>query len=461
MKDEIIEGMPVLYLTIDDLEKDGVDTISFVANPATKTKWYAFSEEYQFINNEKRIVTAPVMLADVPIRRDGHFVKFSKETILDMRNKYFMQNKIHRVNENHDSNKMVEGVYMVESFILDDRIDMSLFPNLTKGTWMASFYISDEDYWNDVIKAGRFSGFSLEGHFSPKKPKNTMNLLERLKSLFAETVKEDKWEDMKTADDRIIRVYSLENGGQKVKEITENGEVDVNDSSITLEDGTSLEITNSIITNIIPLEADMYPKKEKDNMKEENKEEKFSVEEFMEMLNCRCTGGERLQIRKFEKEDGKFEFSIEKELCKFANVMRTDGVAIYYEGEELIVGETPLFLDEALTEPAPDGEHELEGGLKATVEGGILVDLVEIETEETESEVEAKSYDKKMEVAFSEIMEQLKTMSSEIKSIKTENENLKTRVQKFAAEPSDKETKTTPTITGMSKEDKLKFFAKR
>ena len=64
-------------------------------------------------------------------------------------------------------------------------------------------------------------------------------------------------------------------------------------------------------------------------------------------------------------------------------------------------------------------------------------------------------------MAFSEIMEQLKTMSLEIKSIKTENENLKTRVQKFAAEPSDKETKTTPTITGMSKEDKLKFFAKR
>lgn len=77
-----------------------------------------------------------------------------------------------------------------------------------------------------------------------------------------------------------------------------------------------------------------------------------------------------------------FNKEVETEM---ANVMRIDGVAIYYEGTELVEGETKLFLDEEMTKPAPDGEHELEGGLIVNLKDGILLSVKE-KMEEKEDE---------------------------------------------------------------------------
>jgi len=120
-------------------------------------------------NDEKRIITAPVMLAETEILRYNpsigkYFVKFSEETIMKMMKKYFKDNKIHRVNEEHDPTRVAKGVYMIESFIVGDRTKSELYPDLPKGSWVASFYIEDEDYWEKIKKEG-FTGFSLEGFF--------------------------------------------------------------------------------------------------------------------------------------------------------------------------------------------------------------------------------------------------------------------------------------------------------
>jgi hypothetical protein len=129
-------------------------------------------EKFETINEEKRIVSSPVMLAETEILRYSpeigkYYVKFSKETIEKMMKKYFKENKIHKVNLNHDPKSKQDKIYMIESYIVGDRNKSNLFSDLPDGTWVASFLVENEEVW-EKIKDGTFQGFSLEGYFVDK-----------------------------------------------------------------------------------------------------------------------------------------------------------------------------------------------------------------------------------------------------------------------------------------------------
>jgi hypothetical protein len=163
----------IIYLDIEEEDMySGIDAISFVDSPAIEMEWEAFSKPKQKFetNNEKQIVTSPVMLAETPIYRHSeelgdYYVKFSADTIFKMRNKYIMDGRQHEVNLDHDSKRPVKDVYMVESFIVGDKVESKLFSDLPQGTWVASFYIPDKEKWDKIVKGGEFKGFSLEGFF--------------------------------------------------------------------------------------------------------------------------------------------------------------------------------------------------------------------------------------------------------------------------------------------------------
>lgn len=166
--------IPVVELLMDlnDMEH-GLGAISFVENPAIDLDWMMFSSDklHTFeLEEEERIIHSPIMLADTNIYRVSqlygeYFVKFSKDTIKNMMIKYFKDNRIHQVNENHDSKRKVDNVYMVESYIVGDRNTSNSFKDIPKGSWVASFYVEDKDYWNNVVKSENFKGVSLEGRF--------------------------------------------------------------------------------------------------------------------------------------------------------------------------------------------------------------------------------------------------------------------------------------------------------
>jgi hypothetical protein len=169
-----LQQTPVYYL--EDVE--GLSAISFVNNPATQLEWFKFSEETKFEfekNQMERIVTGPIMLAETPIWRKelNGYVKFSAEEIKKMAKKTFMKNNF-KFNENHDQSKPISGVHLIESFFITDKTKSSLYENLPEGTWMGSFFIEDEDYWDDVIMNGNFKGFSLEGNFKPVLDENVV-----------------------------------------------------------------------------------------------------------------------------------------------------------------------------------------------------------------------------------------------------------------------------------------------
>ncbi len=192
----------IIYLDIeDDNMYSGMDAISFVDEPATQIDWHAFNKQEKeakkkelfTTNMVQRIVTSPVMLAETEIYRYSqelgeYYVKFSAETIRRMRNKYMMEGKQNMINLNHDATKRVQDVFMVESYITGDKVKSELF-DVPDGTWIASFYIANDKYWNEFVMSGEFNGFSLEGAFIENY--ESMNL-EKKKDLMKEIMESEK-----------------------------------------------------------------------------------------------------------------------------------------------------------------------------------------------------------------------------------------------------------------------------
>lgn len=166
MEDNILN----YYLYIDD--ESGISKVSLVKHPAVQYDFLLFNEAVKFTSDdEQKIVTGVVMLADVPILRISpirgkHYVTFSKETIKKMVLKYFKEGRIYNVNLEHSIN--ADGIYMFESYIVDRSRGINPpkeFANVPDGSWMGSYKIENDEVWND-IKVGKFNGFSIEGAFN-------------------------------------------------------------------------------------------------------------------------------------------------------------------------------------------------------------------------------------------------------------------------------------------------------
>lgn len=178
-------NLPVYALEIStDLnDQSEVDFVALVDNPAIQRNFLAFNEQKQFKfeiqSEEKQIISGPLMLADTPIYRNDkngeYYVTFSPQTIEQIVQKFFQKGFQNNVNLMHDANQQVQGVTMFESFIVDPSRGISPmkgFEDAPSGSWFGSFKIDNPSVWEDV-KAGKFSGFSVEGLFNYKKQVDT------------------------------------------------------------------------------------------------------------------------------------------------------------------------------------------------------------------------------------------------------------------------------------------------
>jgi flagellin-like hook-associated protein FlgL len=254
-------------------------------------------------------------------------------------------------------------------------------------------------------------------------------ILTKIKELFSTEV-EKFAADYRTQDGRIIRCYGegLE-VGEMVKEVTEDGEVDIEDGDYTLEDGMVLNIMGGKIENIGEMTDEM---------------EDITVDTDVEM------GDMKDKEEKDEMADG-YKNEIDTKLV--------DGteIRVLTKGDAISVGDMVLVKVGEGYKEAPEGRHEVEGGLVVytDAEGNIN----EIETAQTEERDETG-----MEEVFSAIstlVDEVKSLRGELKTIKEENETLKTRVNKFAAEPSAEPLPTKVEFKSKSKQDILAFMSKR
>ncbi len=87
----------------------------------------------------------------------------------------------------HQDNLKANGVYMIESFIIDSTRGISTpkgFETLSEGSWFGSFKVDNDIIWNDFIKTGTFKGFSVEGFFNNQEAEFSAEEVEKIKALF-------------------------------------------------------------------------------------------------------------------------------------------------------------------------------------------------------------------------------------------------------------------------------------
>jgi hypothetical protein len=83
-----------------------------------------------------------------------------------------------------------------------DRNESKVFPDLPEGSWMATFYIENDEVW-DQIKSGEFNGFSLEGYFIEKYEDDMISRIEEeLESILSSS---------DTDDDKELKIKKLLN----------------------------------------------------------------------------------------------------------------------------------------------------------------------------------------------------------------------------------------------------------
>ena len=129
-------------------------------------------------DEEQKIVTGPLMIADLPIyRRDEdaeYYVVFSAEEIMKIVQRFFKKGYQGKVNLEHS--KPVEGVYMYESYIIDREkgvMPPKGFEDVADGSWFGTFKVDNEKIW-EMVKEGTFKGFSVEGMFRYEKTNETI-----------------------------------------------------------------------------------------------------------------------------------------------------------------------------------------------------------------------------------------------------------------------------------------------
>jgi hypothetical protein len=137
-----------------------------------KQSEYAFATEE---DGDKHILVGPAMIPDMEILRreeDGspYYVKFSKDTIAEIQQKFMMEMRNHDTNLDHQDNSA--SSYVFESWIVEgdpktDKANSVYKLGVPEGSWCVKMKVTDPKVWADV-KAGKYKGFSIEGNFIDK-----------------------------------------------------------------------------------------------------------------------------------------------------------------------------------------------------------------------------------------------------------------------------------------------------
>ena len=194
--------LPIFYATINEslkgleLKEQGIQNIALVDSPAMLTEWLMFSandpQDISFhlteenlaipkrvefkmsLNEEQRIITAPVIIAGLPIYRKINeggvekefYVVYKKDVNMKILQKYMSDGNQKKVKLTHDTHELSKGAFVFEMFMSDESRGISQPKgfNLPDGTIFCSMKINNDDVWSRV-KKGEVNGISLEGFF--------------------------------------------------------------------------------------------------------------------------------------------------------------------------------------------------------------------------------------------------------------------------------------------------------
>lgn len=177
----LYNNLPIYELKLDK-NTDGVYCISLVDFPAIEQDFLVFDaqEEIKFtkVDEEKHIVYGPAMIPDMAIyRRDEsgreYYVKFSKETIAQIAQKFHKDNCIYNISVGHETD--VNDCYVFTSYLIDreNGLDPVQFRNIADGSWIVGVKVDNDDVWNAIKNTDLLRGFSVEVIATPFKMEKT------------------------------------------------------------------------------------------------------------------------------------------------------------------------------------------------------------------------------------------------------------------------------------------------
>lgn len=163
------KGLPLFDIEFSD-ETSVFNNVALVTEPAIMETFIQLSkqEEGQIqlkIDEEKKMVSGPVLIPDQPIYRNQggrqFYIKYSKDTIAKMALNFF---KSHRNTEGNVEHVVpVNGITYFESYLLNKERGLAPkeFENLPDGTWILTAKVENNDVW-DLVKSGELTGFSID-----------------------------------------------------------------------------------------------------------------------------------------------------------------------------------------------------------------------------------------------------------------------------------------------------------
>lgn len=165
------KDIKVVEWLMDDIMGE-LQRISLVSDPAIEEDFMLFSNdkmEFKTVDKDKRVVTGMAMKANMKIaRRDEngelYYGFFSEDTVRQAAQIFFKKKSVSN-NTNLEHEFEIDGIYVFESWIVEDpNNDKSNAIGLksNKGDWMVSMKVDNDTVWNNYIKTGLISGFSVE-----------------------------------------------------------------------------------------------------------------------------------------------------------------------------------------------------------------------------------------------------------------------------------------------------------
>ena len=146
-------------------------------------------QAYSVQSEEKRIVTGPAMLADLPIYRyddirGEYYVTFDADTIWKIAKKFVRNDAYKAVNTDH-ANPVKEGVHMIESYFIDRKrgvMPPTGYEDAKDGSWFLTYLIDNQEIWAKV-KDGEWKGFSVEGLFDMEEQDEVLEMMREITAM--------------------------------------------------------------------------------------------------------------------------------------------------------------------------------------------------------------------------------------------------------------------------------------
>lgn len=257
------DTLPTYELVLNKSEH-GTQFISLVDDPAIQLNWFAFHKHFNLaeITEQKKIAGAFLIPEQKIYRKDEngeYYIKFSKETIQEIADKFNSEQRGRSINLMHQDGSTLSVAFVSENWVtaLENDKSKNFGFDLPEGTWFGVVKIEDEDFWQSEIKTQKLRGFSIEGFFDMKKLKMNNNMEYGKFKLEKEATLEDGSVIYTTASDFEVGapVFVLDENGQQFA--AKDGDyVLTGVGVITVKDGLITEAVKEEVVEVEPKKED-------------------------------------------------------------------------------------------------------------------------------------------------------------------------------------------------------------